>query len=357
MTRGRELADRGEHEEAAEPVDRAEQDQEVARLEPRRAVAERDRRDRERQPAEPQHEEELLHELGAVRIRRPERRHQRLAGQDHHVADLLEQVLGRQEHPVCGGSDHSTVCYHSTGTFARTAYLGTSVLSHRHSAVACRACRASSTSASTAEPVSPWARSWPAASGRRSRTARSSPATRVPSVRELADIAGVNVNTARAVYARLESEGRRAQRAGPGHVRRGAGPRRRSGHAAGAPPPDRGAGGGARATATTPPRPGRIQGGRAAGARRPALDRGPRGRTRPAGRPPPRARRAARRGSPAARRTRRRGRADRGGRGNAAAPRHPQPRRGAYPLGWGLGEAGGLCSHSYTTTAAPWRTP
>jgi GntR family transcriptional regulator len=30
---------------------------------------------------------------------------------------------------------------------------------------------------------------------------------RVPSVRELADIAGVNVNTARAVYARLESEG------------------------------------------------------------------------------------------------------------------------------------------------------
>ena len=33
------------------------------------------------------------------------------------------------------------------------------------------------------------------------------PGGRVPSVRELADIAGVNVNTARAVYARLESEG------------------------------------------------------------------------------------------------------------------------------------------------------
>jgi GntR family transcriptional regulator len=33
------------------------------------------------------------------------------------------------------------------------------------------------------------------------------PGQRVPSVRELADIAGVNVNTARAVYARLESEG------------------------------------------------------------------------------------------------------------------------------------------------------
>jgi DNA-binding transcriptional regulator YhcF (GntR family) len=33
------------------------------------------------------------------------------------------------------------------------------------------------------------------------------PGARVPSVRELAEIAGVNVNTARAVYARLESEG------------------------------------------------------------------------------------------------------------------------------------------------------
>jgi DNA-binding transcriptional regulator YhcF (GntR family) len=33
------------------------------------------------------------------------------------------------------------------------------------------------------------------------------PGERVPSVRELADVAGVNVNTARAVYARLESEG------------------------------------------------------------------------------------------------------------------------------------------------------
>jgi len=33
------------------------------------------------------------------------------------------------------------------------------------------------------------------------------PGERLPSVRELAEIAGVNVNTARAVYARLESEG------------------------------------------------------------------------------------------------------------------------------------------------------
>jgi DNA-binding transcriptional regulator YhcF (GntR family) len=33
------------------------------------------------------------------------------------------------------------------------------------------------------------------------------PGARLPSVRELADVAGVNVNTARAVYARLENEG------------------------------------------------------------------------------------------------------------------------------------------------------
>ena len=36
---------------------------------------------------------------------------------------------------------------------------------------------------------------------------RSSPGTRLPSVRELASAAGVNVNTARAVYQRLEHEG------------------------------------------------------------------------------------------------------------------------------------------------------
>ena len=39
---------------------------------------------------------------------------------------------------------------------------------------------------------------------------------RLPSVRELADIAGVNVNTVRAVYARLESEGRVRSQQGRG---------------------------------------------------------------------------------------------------------------------------------------------
>src|SRR5215212_3284677 len=102
-----ELADRGEHEEAAEPVDGAEQDQEVARLEPGRAVAERDRRDREREPAEAQHEQELLHELGAVRVRRTQGGHHGLPCEDHHVANLLQQVLGRQEDPIGCGSYHS----------------------------------------------------------------------------------------------------------------------------------------------------------------------------------------------------------------------------------------------------------
>ena len=39
---------------------------------------------------------------------------------------------------------------------------------------------------------------------------------RLPSVRELADIAGVNVNTVRSVYARLESEGRVSSEQGRG---------------------------------------------------------------------------------------------------------------------------------------------
>ena len=42
------------------------------------------------------------------------------------------------------------------------------------------------------------------------------PGDRLPSVRELADTAGVNVNTIRAVYARLESEGRVSSEQGRG---------------------------------------------------------------------------------------------------------------------------------------------
>ena len=87
------------------PVDRPEQDQEVPRLQPRRPVAERDRRDHQRQPTEPQHEQELLHELRPIRERRPHSRHQRLARQNHHVPNLLQQGLRRQKDAISSATD------------------------------------------------------------------------------------------------------------------------------------------------------------------------------------------------------------------------------------------------------------
>jgi hypothetical protein len=90
----RELADRGEHEEAAEAVERAEEHEEVRGLQAGCAVAEGDRRDDEREPAELEREEELRDELAAVGIGRPQRGHDGLARQDHHVAHFLEQALG-----------------------------------------------------------------------------------------------------------------------------------------------------------------------------------------------------------------------------------------------------------------------
>ena len=322
VTMRRELADRGEHEEAAEAVDRAEQDQEVARLEPGRPVADRQHRDRERQPAEPQHEQELLHELGAVRIRRPElRRHERLAGQDHHVANLLKQVLGRQEHPVGGGSDHSNqVCYHSTGTFATQCGSMCRMPGELDLSVD----RGSRTplGAQLAGRIRTAVQNGTLVAGER-----------VPSVRELADIAGVNVNTARAVYARLESEGVVHSEQGRGTFVM-----------------ERAPGGGAAtrqelhrqiaaleaALVRLPPPPlgaGRLQGGPTAGAGRPALNRGPRGRARPSGRPAPRARRAARRGSPAARRAPRRG-ARRPSRPSAMPSRRATPSLAGARIRW-----------------------
>ena len=67
VTNGRELAHRGEDEEAAEPVERAEQAEEVGRLKARGAEAEGDGRDQHRKPAELQREQELADELAAVR--------------------------------------------------------------------------------------------------------------------------------------------------------------------------------------------------------------------------------------------------------------------------------------------------
>src|SRR5581483_4528895 len=103
---GGELADRGEDEEAAEAVERSEQGQEVGGLEPGGAEPEGHRREQHREPAELEGEDELAHELAAVRVRGLDRGGDRLAGQDHHVPDLLEERLRGQEGPVGYGSDH-----------------------------------------------------------------------------------------------------------------------------------------------------------------------------------------------------------------------------------------------------------
>ncbi len=89
----RELAHRGEDEEAAEAVEGAEQGQEVRGLQARGAEAERDGADQQGEPAELEREQELADELAPVGVGRLDGRDDRLAGQDHHVPDLLEQAL------------------------------------------------------------------------------------------------------------------------------------------------------------------------------------------------------------------------------------------------------------------------
>ena len=85
----RELPDRGEHEEPAKTIQRPEQHEEVRRLQPGRLVSECHRREQHREPAQAHREQELQDELVPVGVRRTDGRHQRLAGQHHHVADLL----------------------------------------------------------------------------------------------------------------------------------------------------------------------------------------------------------------------------------------------------------------------------
>ena len=65
----------------------------LAACRPGGAEAEGDGADQHREPAELEGEEELADELAAVGIRGLDRRHDRLAGQDHHVSDLLEETL------------------------------------------------------------------------------------------------------------------------------------------------------------------------------------------------------------------------------------------------------------------------
>ena len=105
----RELADRGEHEEAAEPVEGSEQGEDVGRLQARGAEAEGDGRDQQREPAELEGEEELADELLAVRIRRFHRGDERASSEDHHFPDLFEEGLRRGEGlPYRCGSIHGS---------------------------------------------------------------------------------------------------------------------------------------------------------------------------------------------------------------------------------------------------------
>ena len=101
-----DFADRRQHEEAAEAIERAEQRQEVARLQPRGSVADGDGGDQQRQPAEPQREQELRHELPAVGVGRGQRRPDRLARQDHHVPEFLEHMADGHKGPLCSGANH-----------------------------------------------------------------------------------------------------------------------------------------------------------------------------------------------------------------------------------------------------------
>src|SRR5581483_6743535 len=108
-------------EEPAEAVERAEQDEEVRRLQSRRAVAEGHGRDEQREPAQLQREQELRDELPAVRVRRSQGRDDRLPRENHHVADLLEEALGRQECSIGDGPDHLSLPWRRRSRGAATA--------------------------------------------------------------------------------------------------------------------------------------------------------------------------------------------------------------------------------------------
>jgi hypothetical protein len=94
-----DLADRAEHEEAPEPVERTEDRQEVRRLKARRRVVDAHRGDEQRKPAQPQREQELGDELAAVGVGRAQGRPDRLAREDHHVPGFLEEVARRLVRP------------------------------------------------------------------------------------------------------------------------------------------------------------------------------------------------------------------------------------------------------------------
>ena len=106
VTLGPDLANRAEHEEAAEAVQRAEDREEVRRLQPGRGVAEADRGDQQRKPAQPQREQELRDELAAVGVRGAQGRPDRPAREDHHVPEFLEHVPCGNERPLGNATNH-----------------------------------------------------------------------------------------------------------------------------------------------------------------------------------------------------------------------------------------------------------
>ncbi len=101
-----DLADRGEHEDPAEAVQRPEDRQEVRGLQAGGGVADADRRDQQRKPAQPQREQELRDELAPVRVGGAQRGDDGPARQDHHVPDFLDEVPRREERPLCCAANH-----------------------------------------------------------------------------------------------------------------------------------------------------------------------------------------------------------------------------------------------------------
>src|SRR2546430_12221331 len=80
------------------------------------------KRENERKRGKAEREQEVVLRLPAVGVGRPQRGHDRLAGEDHHVPDLLEQVLGREECPIGYVANHAillTAAAHPSATCRR----------------------------------------------------------------------------------------------------------------------------------------------------------------------------------------------------------------------------------------------
>src|ERR1700710_839328 len=106
VTKGPLSAGGGEEEEAAEPVEGAEEREEVGRLQARGAEVDGQGRDQQREPAQLQGEEELADELLAIGIGRTDRRSDRPTGEENKLPYLFKHRLCGQECPIHRSSDH-----------------------------------------------------------------------------------------------------------------------------------------------------------------------------------------------------------------------------------------------------------